>query len=82
MKYESVKDIPQWIREKLPPHAQEIFLKAHNNAVDQYRDPRERRGGSSESLDEVAHKVAWAAVDQKYRKDEKTGKWVEKAGEE
>lgn len=30
------------------------------------------------SLEETAHKVAWAAVKEKYEKDEKTGKWKKK----
>ncbi len=77
-KYKSLDDLPQMVKDKLPAHAQEIFMKAHNNALDQYRDPKERRGGAAESLEEVAHKVAWAAVDREYRKDEQTGKWVKK----
>lgn len=71
------ENLPDMVKEKLPPHAQEIYLKAHDRALEQYRDPSERRGGESESLEEVAHKVAWAAVKQKYHKDESTGEWVE-----
>lgn len=74
-KYTSVQDLPGTVREKLPAHAQEIYLKAHNNAMEQYKDPRERRGGSAESLEEVAHKVAWAAVEKEYEKNE-NGEWV------
>ncbi len=47
MKYKSLKDLPAMVQEKLPSHAQEIYMKAHNNALEQYRDPRERRGGAS-----------------------------------
>ena len=38
--------------------------------------PDKRRGGKSESAEEVAHKVAWAAVKRDYKK--KGDKWVEK----
>ncbi len=54
--------------DSLPEHAQHIFTKAHANAVKQYQDPQKRRGGKSESAEEVAHKAAWAAVKQKYKK--------------
>jgi hypothetical protein len=31
-----------------------------------------------ESLEEVAHKVAWAAVKKEYEKDRRTGAWKRK----
>ena len=45
--------------DSLPEHAQHIFKKAHANAVKQYQDPEKRRGGKSQSAEEVAHKAAW-----------------------
>ena len=76
MPYEkSTEDLPKGV-EDLPGHAKEIYMKAHNNALEQYKDPKKRRGRAS--LEEVAHKVAWAAVKQEYEKDEKTGKWKQK----
>jgi len=36
---------------------------------------------ASASLEEVAHKVAWAALRKEYEKDEKTGKWRRKKQE-
>jgi cation transport regulator len=60
----------------LPEQAQHIFKKAHANAVKQYQDPEKRRGGKSQSAEEVAHKPAWAAVKQKYKK--KGDEWVSK----
>jgi cation transport regulator len=48
----------------LPRHAQEIWIATYNNAVKQY-------GGDEEKL----NAIAWAAVKQKYEKDER-GKWV------
>jgi len=64
--------------DELPPHAQEIFKKAHSSALEQYKDPDKRRGGKQESKEEVAHKVAWSAVKKKYKKDNEDDKWVKK----
>ncbi len=72
----STKDLPKGAEEALPEHAREIYKEAHNNALEQYKDPKKRRGNAS--LEEVAHKVAWAAVKKEYEKDEKTGKWRKK----
>lgn len=71
----SSRDLPKGV-ENLPEHAEEIYRKAHNNALEQYKDPKKRRG--KESLEEAAHKVAWAAVKKEYDKDEKTGQWRRK----
>jgi cation transport regulator len=60
----------------LPEHAQHIFIKTHASALKQYQDPDKRRGGKSESAEEVAHKAAWAAVKNKYKK--KDDEWVRK----
>jgi cation transport regulator len=62
--------------DSLPEHAQHIYKKAHDNAITQYQDPEKRRGGKSESAEEVAHKVSWAAVKKEYKK--KGDKWVRK----
>jgi cation transport regulator len=76
-KDKSTAALPERVKENLPQHAQEIYLKAHNSALEQYKDPSKRRG--NESLEEVAHKVAWSAVEQEYHKDE-NGNWVKKKG--
>ena len=62
--------------DSLPEHAQHIFKKSHANAVKQYQNPAKRRGGKSQSAEEVAHKAAWAAVKQKYKKQ--GNEWVRK----
>jgi cation transport regulator len=62
--------------DSLPEHAQHIFKKAHANTVKQYQNPAKRRGGKSQSAEEVAHKAAWAAVKQKYKKQ--GNEWVRK----
>jgi cation transport regulator len=68
MPYRSIVDLPPAVRERLPVHAQEIFLGAFNNAFDEYAGRADREA--------VAFRVAWSAVKRKYRKigDE----WIEK----
>ena len=51
--------------DELPSHAQEIFKEAHSSALEQYKDPDKRRGGKKDSVEEIAHKVAWSAVKKK-----------------
>lgn len=72
MPYDSNKDLPDRVKNNLPEHAQDIYREAYNNASTQYKDPKKRRG--SESQEETAHKVAWAAVKEKYKKE--GDKWV------
>lgn len=62
MPYASVNDLPASVRAHLPLHAQEIYLAAFNNAWTEYQD----RG--TERREEIAHRVAWAAVKRKYQK--------------
>jgi cation transport regulator len=64
--YEKLTDLPDSVRDNLPKHAQEIYRAAYNSAEEQY-DEEDRR-----------HRVAWAAVKDKYEKDEDSGEWVEK----
>jgi len=66
MPYETVTELPDRVKDHLPKHAQEIYKKAFNNAWEEYENPKERR--SHESREEVAHKVAWSAVKEQYKK--------------
>jgi cation transport regulator len=75
--FNSLKDLPYLIKDELPPHAQEIWMKSYNNALQEYQNPKNRRN-PAESADVTAYKVAWAAVDTEYKKDKSTGKWVKK----
>ncbi|HET7664278.1 MAG TPA: putative cation transport regulator ChaB [Rhodanobacteraceae bacterium] len=72
MPYHHIGDLPDSVRDHVPKHAQEIYKEAFNSAWDDYRDPDKRRG--KESREEAAHKVAWAAVKQKYAKGD-DGDW-------
>jgi cation transport regulator len=76
MPYKQLNDLPESVRDNLPKHAQEIYRAAFNSAWEQYDKPEERRGGRSR--EETAHAVAWNAVEEKYKKDQRSGKWIEK----
>jgi len=74
MPYQNNKDLPDNVKNNLPDHAQAIYREAFNSAFEEYENPKKRsKGGSRE---EVAHRVAWAAVKKKYRKNK--DKWIQK----
>lgn len=66
MPYDRITELPDSVTDNVPKHAQEIYKEAFNSAWDEYKEPDDRRGDASR--EETAHKVAWAAVKQKYRK--------------
>jgi cation transport regulator len=68
MPYASNDDLPRSVREHLPAQAQDIFRGAFNSAWRTYgkTDPAH--------VEEIAHRVAWAAVKKRYRKLGET--WV------
>lgn len=68
MPYSDIADLPAPVRSHLPAHAQEIYMKAFNNAWREYAERGDR--------EVVAHKVAWAAVKKVYRKED--GEWTRK----
>jgi cation transport regulator len=71
--YATTNELPPAARH-LPPHAQEIFLSAFNNAWRSYADrgPREQ--------EEIAFRVAWSAVKKQYRRRGET--WFPKSAVE
>jgi cation transport regulator len=74
MPYDRNADLPKSVHDNLPSHAQTIYREAFNSAFDEYKSPEDRRGDASR--EETAHKVAWSAVKQKYRKE--GDRWVPK----
>jgi cation transport regulator len=62
MPYAGNNELPLRVRAHLPSHAQDIFREAFNHAWSRYgeREPARR--------EEIAHRVAWAAVKRQYRK--------------
>ena len=69
MPYKTLSDLPDAVQ-KLPKHAQEIYMSAFNAAFKQYK------GNEGKS-----HGTAWAAVKMKYKQDEE-GNWVAKESKE
>jgi cation transport regulator len=76
MPYKNTSDLPDNVQNVLPEHGQKIYLEAYNHALEEYQDPQKRR--TQEDLETIAHKVAWNAVKQKYKKDETSGQWQKK----
>lgn len=72
MPYDRNSELPDSVRNNLPPHAQEIYRKAFNSAWEEYRKPEDRRGDADR--EETAHRVAWSAVKKEYHKEGE--KWV------
>ena len=72
MPYSSISELPDSVRDNVPKHAQEIYKEAYNSVWEQYKDPDDRRGDASR--EEVAHRVAWSAVKEKYEKGD-DDKW-------
>jgi cation transport regulator len=61
MPYQFNEDLPPSVRNHLPPHAQDIYREAFNNAYRQHAlDPRR---------EEASHRIAWAAVKRSYAKE-------------
>lgn len=72
MPYGRVSDLPVGVRNVLPVHAQVIYKEAFNHAWNEYKDPAKRRDGGDH--EQVAHRVAWGAVKNKYTKSD-DNKW-------
>jgi cation transport regulator len=75
MPYKNRDELPENVKSVLPEHAQDIFKDAFNSAWEEYADPGKRRGNAGR--EDVARRVAWAAVKQKYKKSA-DGKWQTK----
>ncbi|MFI5020973.1 MAG: ChaB family protein [Alphaproteobacteria bacterium] len=69
MPYRTNADLPPALRAHLPAEAQLIYREAFNHAWQQYAAEGGRR-------EEIAHRVAWAAVKRQYVKSD--GMWVPK----
>ena len=75
MPYDKLADLPDSVKNNLPKHAQGIYPAVFNSAWEAYDKPEERRGDASH--EETAHRVAWAAVKDKYEKRDE--EWIAKA---
>jgi cation transport regulator len=62
MPYATNDELPASVQAHLPLHAQDIFRSAFNNAWVTYAAHAPSR------IEEIAHRVAWAAVKRRYHK--------------
>jgi cation transport regulator len=60
MPFASNDQLPPPVRSHLPPAAQDIYREAFNHAWQTY--------GNEPRREEIAHRVAWAAVKHRYQK--------------
>lgn len=60
MPYLTNEELPPAVQDHLPVHAQDIYREAFNHAWEEY--------ASEPDHEEIAHRVAWAAVKRKYVK--------------
>lgn len=60
MPYQTNAELPDSVQRHLPDHAQDIYRGAFNHAYADYTDDPRR--------EEVAHRIAWAAVKRSYVK--------------
>jgi len=68
MPNQRMSDLTRVVQDNLPEHVQEIYQEAFNNAWQEYAD------SDDTSREETAHKVAWAAVKQSYRRNSRTAR--------
>ena len=61
MPYSSSDQLPPSVRNHLPSHAQDIYREAFNHAWASY--------AHIDRQEQIAHRVAWAAVKRQYHKD-------------
>jgi cation transport regulator len=66
MPYLTNADLPPSVQNHLPEHAQDIFRATFNHAWEEY--------ASNPRQEEIAFRVAWAAVETLYVK--MNGEWV------
>jgi cation transport regulator len=64
MPYRVNTDLPGAVQRHLPANAQTIYREAFNHAWSTYEGEARR--------EEIAHRVAWAAVKKRYRKSADT----------
>lgn len=60
MPYATNIDLPIPVQHHVPEHGQDIYREAFNHAWQEYADDPRR--------EEIAHRVAWAAVKKAYMK--------------
>jgi cation transport regulator len=72
MTYNTVKELPKDIRERLPEHAQEIYCAAYNLTVEEHLASHHNH--DENELQDMADQAAWQRVQMEYHQDD-TGNW-------
>jgi cation transport regulator len=76
MRYNSVNDLPETLRDLLPnKEAQKVYLDAYNDTWEAYNQVEDER---QLSRDAEAHRDGWAAVQRKFVQDREMGIWHRK----
>jgi cation transport regulator ChaB len=60
--------------DSLPKQARDIYEEVYSSAWENYQHEATRRDNSSQ--EEIACRLAWAAVEQLYQRDKATGQWL------
>lgn len=72
MPFQSINQLPRNVRDSLPSHGQQSYMKSFNRAYTAYPDSEE--DDNEEKRESSSHEAAWAAIRKKFKKDDK-GKW-------
>jgi cation transport regulator ChaB len=73
MRYENQKDLSATITQVLPDDAQKVYLETYNRAWDEYQEAT-----GDMSRHSVAHRQAWATIEQAFERDPNSGTWQRK----
>jgi len=76
MPYNNIEELPPALRKHLPDEAKKLYLAAYNTAWS--RSVCAHDHGIGASPEDIAHREAWSAVRDKYRKLE--NEWVRNYG--
>ena len=66
MPYNHIGELPDAIKKDLPKDAMEVYLTAYNQAWSRSAQARDQR--TRATVEDIAHREAWGAVRDKYRK--------------
>jgi cation transport regulator len=64
MSYNHIEELPAALKNNLPKDAMEVYVAAYNQACSHSAQARNQRV----SVEDIAHRKAWGAVRDKYRK--------------
>lgn len=78
MRYETIKDLPDTLRDVLPEGAQRLYLETFQRVWDDY----ETHQGGEMDRDSVAHREAMHAVEDAYVLDKVSNNWVPREEED